>query len=214
MSFSKLTQESKTFPYEVCIYNVGYCKFCNKGPLPCFLTLQMGLRTFLAICQPKWSEVYCYVIGYVITKLVFQMLLNLHKKSWIDGLTLEDYGTHCSVNEKSVKEMLELAKNYNKVCNRGNFNSLRWMHSHLITVVSCKVIVLQVDLYKMTVLEAAGLLIITVCTWCWFLEWHIFHQVFFFLQSVGWVKNGAPGCRMYSGNQLVGLKWPFFGPNL
>ncbi len=43
------------------------------------------------------------------------MLLNLHKKSWIDGLTLEDYGTHCSVNEKCVKEMLELAKNYNKV---------------------------------------------------------------------------------------------------
>ena len=47
--------------------------------------------------------------------LTFQMLLNLHKKSWIDGLTLEDYGTHCSVNEKCVKEMLELAKNYNKV---------------------------------------------------------------------------------------------------
>ena len=80
------------------------------------------------------------------------MLLNLHKKSWIDGLTLEDYGTHCSVNEKSVKEMLELAKNYNKVCNSGNL------------IVLIKVSVDHMDLYKMTILEAVKLLIITVCT--------------------------------------------------
>jgi 26S proteasome regulatory subunit N11 len=44
------------------------------------------------------------------------MLLNLHKKSWVDGLSLEDYNTHCTNNEKTVKEMLELAKNYHKVC--------------------------------------------------------------------------------------------------
>jgi len=49
------------------------------------------------------------------------MLLNLHKKSWVDGLTLENdgltlenYGTHCETNEKTVKEMLNLAKLYNK----------------------------------------------------------------------------------------------------
>ena len=42
------------------------------------------------------------------------MLLNLHKKSWVDGLTLQDYNAHCSVNEKTVKEMLDLAKNYSK----------------------------------------------------------------------------------------------------
>ena len=42
------------------------------------------------------------------------MLLNLHKKSWMDGLTLKDYTSHCTTNEKTVKEMLELAKNYNK----------------------------------------------------------------------------------------------------
>lgn len=43
------------------------------------------------------------------------MLLNLHKKSWMDGLTLRDYNDHCQMNEKTVQEMLELAKNYNKV---------------------------------------------------------------------------------------------------
>lgn len=43
------------------------------------------------------------------------MLLNLHKKSWMEGLTLQDYSDHCKLNETIVKEMLELAKNYNKV---------------------------------------------------------------------------------------------------
>lgn len=43
------------------------------------------------------------------------MLLNLHKKSWMEGLTLHDYSEHCKLNETIVKEMLELAKNYNKV---------------------------------------------------------------------------------------------------
>lgn len=43
------------------------------------------------------------------------MLLNLHKKSWMDGLMLADYSHHCKTNETTVNEMLELAKNYNKV---------------------------------------------------------------------------------------------------
>lgn len=43
------------------------------------------------------------------------MLLNLHKKSWMDGLTLKDYNDHCKVNETTVEAMLKLAKNYNKV---------------------------------------------------------------------------------------------------
>ena len=43
------------------------------------------------------------------------MLLNLHKKSWVDGLKLEDYKNHCNTNETVVKEMLDLARNYHKV---------------------------------------------------------------------------------------------------
>jgi len=46
---------------------------------------------------------------------LLQMLLNLHKKSWIDGLKLDEYQTHCCGNETTIKDMLELAKNYNKV---------------------------------------------------------------------------------------------------
>lgn len=33
----------------------------------------------------------------------------------MEGLTLQDYSDHCKLNETIVKEMLELAKNYNKV---------------------------------------------------------------------------------------------------
>lgn len=53
------------------------------------------------------------------------MLLNLHKKSWMDGLILNDYVEHCKMNENTVNEMLELAKNYNKVrtCHEIHSNS-------------------------------------------------------------------------------------------
>lgn len=53
------------------------------------------------------------------------MLLNLHKKSWMEGLTLEDYSEHCKHNESVVKEMLELAKNYNKVTVTSNIYFLQ-----------------------------------------------------------------------------------------
>ena len=43
------------------------------------------------------------------------MLLNLHKKSWMEGLNLKDYNEHCQENESTVKTMLELVKNYHKV---------------------------------------------------------------------------------------------------
>ena len=52
--------------------------------------------------------------------MLCQMLLNLHKQSWEYGLTLEDYEHHCKTNDKTVKEMLELAKLYHKVGEREN----------------------------------------------------------------------------------------------
>lgn len=57
---------------------------------------------------------YSISINYRKNELEQKMLLNLHKKSWMDGLTLANYEEHCSINESTVTEMLELAKNYNK----------------------------------------------------------------------------------------------------
>ncbi|EDW75487.1 26S proteasome non-ATPase regulatory subunit 14 [Drosophila tropicalis] len=57
---------------------------------------------------------YSISINYRKNELEQKMLLNLHKKSWKDGLTLSDYNEHCAINENTVAEMLDLAKNYNK----------------------------------------------------------------------------------------------------
>lgn len=58
---------------------------------------------------------YSISINYRKNELEQKMLLNLHKKSWMDGLMLQDYKDHCKVNESTVNNMLDLAKNYNKV---------------------------------------------------------------------------------------------------
>ncbi|XP_058805146.1 26S proteasome non-ATPase regulatory subunit 14 [Phymastichus coffea] len=57
---------------------------------------------------------YSISINYRKNELEQKMLLNLHKKTWMDGLTLAEYSEHSKFNENIVQEMLELAKNYNK----------------------------------------------------------------------------------------------------
>lgn len=58
---------------------------------------------------------YSISINYRKNELEQKMLLNLHKKSWMDGLMLADYVEHCKLNETTCSDMLDLAKNYNKV---------------------------------------------------------------------------------------------------
>jgi len=58
---------------------------------------------------------YSISINYRKNELEQKMLLNLNKKSWGDGLRLEDYNEHCSLNETTMHSMLDLAKAYNKV---------------------------------------------------------------------------------------------------
>jgi len=57
---------------------------------------------------------YSIAINYRKNELEQRMLMNLNKKSWSDGLTLRDYKDHCSLNQNTVSEMLQLAKNYDK----------------------------------------------------------------------------------------------------
>jgi 26S proteasome regulatory subunit N11 len=56
---------------------------------------------------------YSIGINYRKNELEEKMLLNLHKKKWTDGLNLERFDTHAKTNEKTVTEMLDLAKKYN-----------------------------------------------------------------------------------------------------
>ncbi|KAI2796086.1 hypothetical protein RDWZM_000274 [Blomia tropicalis] len=57
---------------------------------------------------------YSIAINYRKNELEQKMLLNLHKKSWMEGLQLKNFKDHCSTNEQTVMHMLDLAKAYNK----------------------------------------------------------------------------------------------------
>lgn len=74
---------------------------------PCVLYTCMYHHVYRCTCILVFAVVF-------IENCCLQMLLNLHKKSWVDGLMLDDYNSHCETNEQTVKEMLDLAKLYNK----------------------------------------------------------------------------------------------------
>ena len=42
-----------------------------------------------------FSHYYSIAINYRKNELEQRMLMNLNKKSWVDGLTLRDYNHHC-----------------------------------------------------------------------------------------------------------------------
>merc|ERR1712019_124418 len=55
---------------------------------------------------------YSIPINFRKNKLEQQMLMNLHKKNWNDGLALADYEKQSCQNEETVKTMLNLVKQY------------------------------------------------------------------------------------------------------
>jgi len=58
---------------------------------------------------------YSLAINYRKDELEQKMLLNVHKPKWTDGLILQKFDEHSHDNEVLVKEMLDLAKKYNKL---------------------------------------------------------------------------------------------------
>merc|ERR1711909_53403 len=58
---------------------------------------------------------YSIPINFRKNKLEQQMLMNLHKKNWNDGLALADYEKQSCQNEETVKTMIKLVKNYKKM---------------------------------------------------------------------------------------------------
>jgi 26S proteasome regulatory subunit N11 len=57
---------------------------------------------------------YSINVSYRKNALEEQMLLNLHKKNWTTGLSLEDFEDHNEKNAGRIKEMRKLAISYNK----------------------------------------------------------------------------------------------------
>jgi len=57
---------------------------------------------------------YSMAIDYRKNELEEQMLMNLHKKTWREGLNLTKFETHSTNNEEVLEKMLKLAEGYNK----------------------------------------------------------------------------------------------------
>lgn len=57
---------------------------------------------------------YSLNISYRKNELETQMLLNLHKKRWNDGLTLNNIDDHNKYNNENINRMLQLSNDYVK----------------------------------------------------------------------------------------------------
>jgi 26S proteasome regulatory subunit N11 len=57
---------------------------------------------------------YSIVIDYRKNELEEQMLMNLHKRNWTNGLSLEKFNDHQQSNEDVVDKMLKLTTEYNE----------------------------------------------------------------------------------------------------
>jgi len=58
---------------------------------------------------------YSMPINYRKNELEQKMLLNVHKKTWTEGLSLTKFDEHQNTNEKTIENMEKLAKTYNKM---------------------------------------------------------------------------------------------------
>jgi len=58
---------------------------------------------------------YSMPISYRKNELEQKMLLNVHKKTWTEGLSLSKFEEHQNTNEKTIESMVKLAKSYNKM---------------------------------------------------------------------------------------------------
>merc|ERR1712137_1415928 len=57
---------------------------------------------------------YSIALSYRKNDLEQQMLMNLHKKNWTDGLRVADYDTHTKENASDVKDLVDLSAAYEK----------------------------------------------------------------------------------------------------
>ncbi|KAG6402475.1 hypothetical protein SASPL_134670 [Salvia splendens] len=97
---------------------------------------------------------YSIAINYRKNELEEKMLLNLHKKKWTDGLTLQRFDTHSKTNEQTVQEMLNLAIKYNKsvqeedelspeklaIANVGKQDAKKHLEEHVSNLMSSNIV--------------------------------------------------------------------------
>lgn len=70
--------------------------------------------TIQALIHGLNRHYYSMVLDYRKNELEEQMLMNLHKKAWTDGLKTTRYEDHMKSNEKVLKSMVNLSRDYNE----------------------------------------------------------------------------------------------------
>ncbi|KAF6134545.1 hypothetical protein GIB67_022285 [Kingdonia uniflora] len=97
---------------------------------------------------------YSISINYRKNELEEKMLLNLHKKKWTDGLTLQRFDAHSKTNEQTVQEMLNLGIKYNKavqeedelspeklaIANVGRQDAKKHLEEHISNLMSSNIV--------------------------------------------------------------------------
>ncbi|KAL9658480.1 hypothetical protein ABK040_006020 [Willaertia magna] len=71
--------------------------------------------TIQALIHGLNRHYYSMPIAYRKNELEQEMLLHVHKKTWTEGLKLQPFEEHDKENEKVMKSLVELAKQYNKM---------------------------------------------------------------------------------------------------
>ncbi|XP_028067606.1 26S proteasome non-ATPase regulatory subunit 14 homolog isoform X2 [Camellia sinensis] len=114
----------------------------------------VDINTQQALIHGLNRHYYSIAINYRKNELEEKMLLNLHKKKWTDGLTLQRFDTHSKTNEQTVQEMLNLAIKYNKavqeedelppeklaIANVGRQDAKKHLEEHVSNLMSSNII--------------------------------------------------------------------------
>ncbi|KAJ8422698.1 hypothetical protein Cgig2_031932 [Carnegiea gigantea] len=109
---------------------------------------------FQALIHGLNRHYYSIAINYRKNELEEKMLLNLHKKKWTDGLTLQRFDVHSKTNEQTVQEMLNLAIKYNKavqeedelppeklaIANVGRQDAKKHLEEHVSNLMSSNIV--------------------------------------------------------------------------
>ncbi|GMP44191.1 hypothetical protein CsSME_00013828 [Camellia sinensis var. sinensis] len=83
---------------------------------------------------------YSIAINYRKNELEEKMLLNLHKKKWTDGLTLQRFDTHSKTNEQTVQEEDELPPEKLAIANVGRQDAKKHLEEHVSNLMSSNII--------------------------------------------------------------------------
>jgi 26S proteasome regulatory subunit N11 len=76
--------------------------------------------TIQALIRGLNRHYYSMPINWKKNELEQQMLLNVHKRGWIEGLKLKEFDKLEKKNEKKMKNMIKLTKEYNKMIKKEN----------------------------------------------------------------------------------------------